>query len=947
MLNVNNANITSPVRQIKGKAELFSSSAIALGGRYVEVENPDITKPITAQLASKNLIDLTKIKYGYELGSVYGTLTTNSSWYVTDWIKVKPSTTYTVSGISSLYRAEVDENFKSVSNSNFERVNTFTTTEKTHYVQFNSEIAGYDKPQLELGTTATPYTPYVDFTQQGYVKGEAIQSLDFHHDGNMNEGFSKVVDIQEYFGRNDKLIFEDGTYWVGSGQTDNEINGTDNHELGEFFSVGDYAYFDGYWLYTATSASVEKYVTVSGKNLLPKNYFYDFYPDRDNDCWIYGLPHGTYTLSGWITKYADDTSTATRLKLVIYYKDGTTNLLFVGMDYDCAESDGIPRFKQGTITTDFTKEIDKVFVSLDYSALNNPNRIAENVMLELGSTATDFVTYQEPTIYEADETGKIENIKAIAPTTVIIPNNNKLSVKAECKVCRCDNTFSYNGDLQQITIDRAGEEGKFFGFGVCQKLNLKLRDTNREKAFTTDNFIKAYFAAGNDDYITNFPNFYITESHRDENTNALSITAYDLIKKAEKHTVAELGLTSYTIKEFAAAAAALFGLTLDIQGVEDFTLFDLEYAEGANFEGTESIRAALTAVAEATQTIYFVTENKLVFKRLAISQAAEITIDKENYISLDSGENRRLQSICNTTELGDATTASISAIGTTQFIRDNPFLELREDIADILDNAIAAVGGTTINQFACTWRGNYLVEIGDKLGLITKDNETVYSYLLNDTISYNGAFSEATQWKYTDSAETPSNPTTLGEALKQTYAKVDKANKQIDIVASEAAANGSAIAALLINTDSINASVEKVERESAGALENVNATVNDFKQQVTAALTAESAKIEVIQEELENGVAKVKTATGYEFSDEGLIIDKTGAETNSKLNESGLTVSKGSQEMLFAGVKDENGTKKAGVFAEDLHATTYLIVGSNSRFENYGNDRTGCFWIGG
>ena len=35
-----------------------------------------------------------------------------------------------------------------------------------------------------------------------------------------------------------------------------------------------------------------------------------------------------------------------------------------------------------------------------------------------------------------------------------------------------------------------------------------------------------------------------------------------------------------------------------------------------------------------------------------------------------------------------------------------------------------------------------------------------------------------------------------------------------------------------------------------------------------------------------------------------------------------------------------------GVDAKNLHATTYLIIGSNSRFEDYGS-RTGCFWIGG
>jgi hypothetical protein len=51
-----------------------------------------------------------------------------------------------------------------------------------------------------------------------------------------------------------------------------------------------------------------------------------------------------------------------------------------------------------------------------------------------------------------------------------------------------------------------------------------------------------------------------------------------------------------------------------------------------------------------------------------------------------------------------------------------------------------------------------------------------------------------------------------------------------------------------------------------------------------------------------------------------------------------MKVYKSSQEVLVA--------DNLGVKAEDLHATTYLIVGNNSRFEDYNSSRTGCFWIG-
>lgn len=483
-------------------------------------------------------------------------------------------------------------------------------------------------------------------------------------------------------------------------------------------------------------------------------------------------------------------------------------------------------------------------------------------------------------------------------------------------------TFSYNDYLQEVTIERVGEEGKFFGFGVCQKLNIKLRDIEREIEPSTDNAFKVYFATG-EDYITNFPIFYETEANREETTNALSITAYDLIKEAEKHTVAELELTSYTIREFAAAVAAYFELTLEIQGLADKALFDLSYEEGANFEGTETIREALNAIAEATQTIYFVTADKLIFKQLAILAPAALTITKADYISLDTKENRRLQAICSTNELGDSTTASISAIGTTQFIRNNPFLELREDIADILNKAIAAIGGLTINQFTCSWRGNYLLEIGDKISLVTKDNSIVNSYILNDTISYNGSFTENTQWSYTDNSETASNPTTLGEAIKQTYARVNKADKEITLLTSEVSKNSGKISELAITTAGISASVSE--------------DIDGIRKEVSSKMDSDKLSIE-IQKELENGVDKVTTSTGFIFDEQGLFVEKSGSEMKTQITEDGMKVFKNSEEMLTA-----NNT---GVIAVNLHAKTYLIIGNNSRLEDYGN-RTGCFWIGG
>jgi uncharacterized protein YoxC len=349
--------------------------------------------------------------------------------------------------------------------------------------------------------------------------------------------------------------------------------------------------------------------------------------------------------------------------------------------------------------------------------------------------------------------------------------------------------------------------------------------------------------------------------------------------------------------------------------------FNMEYPTGANFEGTETLREVLDAIAEATQTIYFVNNsNALTFKHLKIDGDPVLTIRKDDYFTLDSKTNRRLATIVSATELGDNVSASLEVSGTTQYVRDNPFWDLREDVATLVENALAIVGGLTINQFNCEWRGNYLVEPGDKVALTTKDGNTVISYLLDESYTYNGALTANTQWEYSDNdEESADNPITLGEALKKTYAKVDKANAEIEIVAGETAA-------IKLNNENITASVSKIDEDIANLTREVNAKVSADEVSIS------------IQEAMGEGVERITTTTGYTFNEEGLHISRSDSEITTSITEDGMKVYRNDDEVLVA--------DNFGVKAEDLHATTFLNIGKNSRFEDYSGNRTGCFWMG-
>lgn len=597
----------------------------------------------------------------------------------------------------------------------------------------------------------------------------------------------------------------------------------------------------------------------------------------------------------------------------------------------------------------------------------------------------------------------ISNIPTLSSMSMVKAKVDLYNGSTLVQTCTC-------GDfLSDFTITREGDTSKFFGFGVCHKLDVNLIDLNRELTVTKDNTIEIGLGDGGEIWDAPYPTFYISEIQRDEKSNTITGTAYDKIYWANEYLFNDLGLEApYTLRQVAQAIASKLGLTLKTDATAS-EAFSLAYDEGANLEGTEDLRTILNAIAEVTQTIFCVTyNNELYFKRLDKDGDTIASITKDDYYELNTKTPRTLALICNTTELGDNLEVDIGEEGAIQYIRNNPLLEMRADIATILDNAISEVGGLTITQFNCDWVGNYLLEIGDKLALETEDGGTVYSYLLSDTITYAGTLNEITSWEYTDQQpETYANPTNIGERINQTFAKVDKINKEITLLASDVSDTKSSMAELKLTTNSITQRVESLEqgeieidvdlendtnfialKERVGALEvsdtEIKASVSTLEQRADSSDTALAAleitanninmSVETLQTNINNTNGRIDTTTEQlrseiqQTSDTLQInidkINQAGAtkvstSTGYTFNDEGLTISKSdssiSTQISEDGMIVSGGSvalltaDSEGVTATDLHARTYLSIGDRSRFENYDRDtgaRTGCFWIG-
>ena len=163
---------------------------------------------------------------------------------------------------------------------------------------------------------------------------------------------------------------------------------------------------------------------------------------------------------------------------------------------------------------------------------------------------------------------------------------------------------------------------------------------------------------------------------------------------------------------------------------------------------------------------------------------------------------------------------------------------------------------------------------------------------------------------------------------------------EISAIRSETKTLNETVTSLQLGADSINASVKSLEETMTRTSDGLANDISIIQEQVNLAMTSEDVKIE-IQNQLINGTNKVSTTTGYTFDEDGLNISKSDSEMKTQITEDGMKIYKNDDIMLTA--------NNQGVDAKNLHATTYLIIGGNSRMENYTENssaRTAVFWIG-
>ena len=139
----------------------------------------------------------------------------------------------------------------------------------------------------------------------------------------------------------------------------------------------------------------------------------------------------------------------------------------------------------------------------------------------------------------------------------------------------------------------------------------------------------------------------------------------------------------------------------------------------------------------------------------------------------------------------------------------------------------------------------------------------------------------------------------------------------------------------------IKSLITKTENFS-GTIESMGQVIGNMTKSLEQTMTAEAVET-LISETVKAGTQEVTTTTGYKFDKDGLTISKSDKPMSTKIDEDGMDITNSGEVVLAA--------DSTGVNALNLTARQYLIIGTNSRFEDYDNGtdskRTGCFFIGG
>lgn len=513
-----------------------------------------------------------------------------------------------------------------------------------------------------------------------------------------------------------------------------------------------------------------------------------------------------------------------------------------------------------------------------------------------------------------------------------------------------DSTILTQDDyIQDFTIDKGCySDGSIIGTIYVEKINANLIGSYGINLENED--IKVQVGIKYDDDTTEYIDLgkYKVEKPKDEATNNYStVIAYsDLLNKLD--SVYECNLDFTIEKTFLDLYNDLCNNLGLISKTTSFTNDNLILA-GNPFTNGETNRMVLQSIEKASCTFAQINSetNEIELCWLSQSEEPDYTFDLNDYSTLNGGKivyGPINSLVIKMNDVDDENVSisdddSIAQNGEHQLIINEDYLlytpELREQAINAIWDKVHNL--TYVDCELTTYYGKPFLKIGDKIR-IYKDEETYFdTYVLTHQFKYDGSFySKITSPVLTAQQVATKQDISLGELLKLTKIQVNKIAGEIDLIAQQSEEASKAVAQIKLDSENIIASVESMEKiifntinytltEDNVFLEdknyygidesgnyvylepNVDYQIGDeitedvYEENVIDGLeervsrneiniTDQETTINIISTNIDTttgDIQSVKTTTGYTLDKDGLKIEKSSEDYNTKIDNTG------------------------------------------------------------
>ena len=407
--------------------------------------------------------------------------------------------------------------------------------------------------------------------------------------------------------------------------------------------------------------------------------------------------------------------------------------------------------------------------------------------------------------------------------------------------------------------------------------------------------------------------YIIKEQKFDDEAHTLNLECYDLMLQSMIPYDLLIDYSAgVTVKGLLDAICARLGWTA---GYTTFTNSDVVIDE-EKFDSTYTFRDILDQIAQVAAGVIAFRDDALCV--LYPTSSGEV-IDASNLRNLTIGEKYGPVNsvVLARTPQEDNIYAqdadSITANGLTEVkIENNQLMDSRRE--DFIEAILQRLNGLQFWLYELESFGIGYLDLCDIFTLETLEGDQYDTVMLSDSMQISQSLAENSSLEAPEVTETDYKAaSTTDKLLNKTILKVDKQAQEITALVSK---------------------TEKVADD-----------LNGLASMVTkmAEVMIDSDSVDIKISKAVEGIDSVTTATGYTFDEDGLKISKDGESMENRLDNTGMFVSRDGEEIL--------GASHNGVSALNLTSRQFLIVGDNSRFENYdngtGSRRTACFYIGG